>query len=673
MASQEIIDGHIANLKELKQKGGKAQDVLAYLADPEYNVTNDIAEQIFDDSEFRKTFIDTDANEARQLLGQGLLYGGGDEIEGLARAGYQSIVNNKPFYKTAARNIDEVRAENKLYQRARPYRSLGLQMIGSIPFGLKGAKRTATAQVPGILPRMFKSGLVGSGHGLLSGLLRSEGGLDEKGEIDFLGGLKKRASGGIAGATSGFIVGGGMPVVETFLGGAGRFLGNLTNIIPGVKNQSTRTAGAMMRRAMDDDELTSQAIRSRLRNMPSSARIPDTADPYSIAMRDLARYVATTQGGKAANKFLMERQAEQAPRLLEQVDKFLPTMSLDEYLEITSEQKRLDANQNYGDAYAKELEMTDELKSFLNNKKIQEAWSGAQDIAEYDGVDLSDAVEVRDGVTVFAKPTLESMDYIKRSLDDQVNTLYRAGATTKASVAKGLRNRLRDYLDRATADADGVSVYKQARSIYAGHAAAEEAAEEGRKFILRPATFNKRMLANFGSHQKEAFKVGVADALRSQILETGDQANALNKIFNSPAKRNRLRTAFDSDEQFALFEQAMRDEAQMAMTSTRAIQGSRSAPMLADQQAANNAIEAIGYVADPVSAFSNLLNQMMTGGPPSEEQAAELRRLLLDPANQEEALRLMNKGHPTMRRAASRIPPLLRNVLAQQSPRPLVE
>ena len=665
MASQEIIDGHIANLKELKRMGGKAQDVLAYLADPIYNVDKTTAEQIFRDPQFREAFIDTEANTARQAIGQGTLMGGGDELEGFIRG---LLPGN-----TVSKEIDMVRAENELYQRARPYKSLALQVAGGIPTGLVGTGRALARRGVGLLPRILEGGISGAKTGATSGFLRSEGGLDEEGKIDLLGGLQSRGIGAATGAGTGAVTGVSLPIIGDAVRAVGRGVGRVVGATPGLDSQTTRQAGRMMRTALDDDELTVPAIRRALSKMPAQARIPDTADQYSIAMRDLARFAATTQGGKAANRFLMERQAEQAPRLLEQVDKFLPTMSLDEYLEITSEQKRLDANQNYGDAYAQKLEMTDELKSFLNNKKIQEAWSGAQDIAEYDGVDLSDAVEVRDGGTVFAKPTLETMDYIKRSLDDQVNTLYRAGATTKASVAKGLRNRLRDYLDRATADADGVSVYKQARSIYAGHAAAEEAAEEGRKFILRPATFNKRMLANFGNHQKEAFKVGVADALRYQILETGDKADALNKIFNSPARRNRLRTAFDSDEQFALFEQAMRDEELMAMTSTRATQGSRTAPMLADQQAANNVSEAVGMLANPTEGIARILNELVDGSPPSEEVAAELRRLLLDPANQEEALRLMSRGNPTMRRTARRVPPLIRNVLAQQSPRPLVE
>ena len=337
MASQEIIDGHIANFKELKRNGGKAQDVLAYLADPIYKVDKTTAQQIFRDPQFREAFIDTEANTARQALGQGTLMGGGDELEGFIRG---LLPGN-----TVSKEIDMVRAENELYQRARPYKSLALQVAGGIPTGLYGTGRALARRGVGLLPRILEGGISGAKTGATSGFLRSEGGLDEEGKIDVLGGLQSRGIGAARGAGTGAVTGVSLPIIGDAVRAVGRGVGRVVGATPGLDSQTTRQAGRMMRTALDDDELTVPAIRRALSKMPAQARIPDTADQYSIAMRDLARFAATTQGGKAANKFLMERQAEQAPRLLEQVDKFLPTMSLDEYLEITSEQKRLDANQ----------------------------------------------------------------------------------------------------------------------------------------------------------------------------------------------------------------------------------------------------------------------------------------------------------------------------------------
>ena len=199
MASQEIIDGHIANLKELKRMGGKAQDVLAYLADPIYNVDKTTAEQIFRDPQFREAFIDTEANTARQAIGQGTLMGGGDELEGFIRG---LLPGN-----TVSKEIDMVRAENELYQRARPYKSLALQVAGGIPTGLVGTGRALARRGVGLLPRILEGGLSGAKTGATSGFLRSEGGLDEEGKIDVLGGLQSRGIGAATGAGTGAVTG----------------------------------------------------------------------------------------------------------------------------------------------------------------------------------------------------------------------------------------------------------------------------------------------------------------------------------------------------------------------------------------------------------------------------------------------------------------------------------
>ena len=653
MVNKKEVEVHIRNLNKVKAAGLGAEGALDYLS--EYKVTKETAQAIYDHPEFRKAFIDTDANVARQTLGQGTALGFGDELEGFGRGVMSYFRDDKPFGQAVSEGIDQARAANELYQRARPYKATALQVAGGAPTGLLGMGRAALMRGAALVPRIIQSTKEGAKFGAVSGLGRGEGGFD-------MPGLQSRGLSGLVGAGTGAMVGAGVPVVGDITRGALNLAGKF---VPG--SQVKRQAGRLLRRGMDDDDITVPAIREALSRMPATARIPDAPDRFSIGLRDLARHAATTSGGKAAHRFLAERNEDQARRALEQVDRFLPTQSLNDYLEETTMLRRESANRDYGDAYKQDLEMTEELKGFLKNKKIQEAWSGAQDIMEYDGVDLSDAVQVSDGQTIFTKPTLELMDYIKQSLDDQVNSLYSAGQSTRAGRAKMLRNNLRDYLDSVN------PAYKEARSVYAGHSAAMEAAEEGKKFVLRPGTFDQGMLAKFGDHEMESFRVGVADALRFQINNTPDGGDAVAKIFNNPAKRDRLRTAFASDEDFAAFARAIEDERQMALTSARATTGSRTAPMLSDADAAQDLSDAGDLATGGGGAIARLVMQGMREGAPSDQVAAELRRLLLDPANQEEALQLMAKGSPMVRRRATQAPALLRNVLAQQSPRPLVE
>ena len=661
MVNKKEVETHIRNLNKVKAAGLGAEGALDYLS--EYKVTKETAQAIYDHPEFRKAFIDTDANVARQTLGQGTALGFGDELEGLGRGVMSYFRDDKPFGQAVSKGIDQARAENELYQRARPYSATALQVAGGVPTGLLGIGRAAAMRGAGLVPRIIEGAKEGAKFGFAGGFGRGEGGLTDQGDVDAMAGIQSRGLSGAVGAGTGAAVGAGVPVVGDLSRGAMNLVGQ---VAPG--SQVKRQAGTLMRRGMDDDQITVPAIREALSRMPATARIPDAPDRFSIGLRDLARHAATTSGGKAAHRFLAERNEDQARRALEQVERFLPTQSLNDYLEETTMLRRESANRDYGDAYKQDLEMTEELKGFLKNKKIQEAWSGAQDIMEYDGVDLSDAVQVSDGKTIFTKPTLELMDYIKQSLDDQVNSLYSAGQSTRAGRAKMLRNNLRDYLDSVN------DSYREARSVYAGHSAAMEAAEEGKKFVLRPGTFDQGMLAKFGDHEMESFRVGVADALRSQINNTPDGGDAVAKIFNNPAKRDRLRTAFASDEDFSAFAQAMEDERQMALTSARATTGSRTAPMLSDADAAQDLSDATDLATTGGgSAIARLVMQGMRQGAPSDEVAAELRRLLLDPANQEEALKLMAKGSPMVRRGATRTPAILGNVLAQQSPRPFIE
>lgn len=650
------IQQHIDHLEDIRdqnvQRGLESEtkkDILAYLG--EYKVTNAEAKKIM-------AIVNAapGANVLRQAIGQGTLFGFGDELEGLGRGLYEGLTTDKPYGEAISSNIDKARADIKNYESIYPYKSTALQVGGGLLTGLAGSGRAAAMRGAALLPRMLQGAKTGAAHGTLSGAGRGEG------NVLTPEGLLSRGLSAGTGTLTGAGVGAGAPVVGDILRGAGRFLGGIP--IPKVPSQAKRQAGRVMRRALDDDEITVPAIRAALSKMPAKARIPDTADVYSTGMRDLARHAATTSGGKAAHRFLAERHAEQAPRLLEQVDRFLPTQSLNDYLEETTAQRSGDASRQYGEAYAKELEMSDELKYFLSHPKIKQAWGDAKSLAEWEDIDLGEAVERLPGGTTYARPTLQVMDYIKQSLDGQVNRLYSGGDSTEGSKAKLFRNKLRDFLDAA------VPEYKEARSIYAGHSAAMEAAAEGRKFILTPRTFDQKMLKDFGDHEMQSFRVGVADALRLQINESGDKADALNKIFNSPNKRTRLRTAFNNDEEFAAFEEAMRHEEQMALTSSRAISGSRTASMLSD---ATDAGDAAGALLDPVGTIGRMVQQAMKEGAPSDEVAAELYRLLLLPENQEEALKLMSKGSPAVRRNVARVPAILSNVLAQQSPRAIVE
>ena len=629
MAKKTIRD-HIINLEGLREQGATKKDIRDYLLDE--GVTEKEAKDL-------QTIIQssTTANRLRQLA-QGLTFGFGDEIEGSIRSLFGGGTRDE--------EIDKARAQVKAYEDLLPYESMGLQIAGGLPSGLLGAGRAAVGSGARMIPKIFRGASAGTVHGGLSGAGRAEGGLDE------------RLEGAKTGAKFGAVTGAAFPVVTSALKGG---LGLLGRTVAPTTTKNIQ-ANMMLRRAMDDDALTPDLIRKGLTQLPAKlGRIPDVAGKRANALRDLTRAAIAQQGQKGGAKFLGERQDEAGMRALESVDTNLANEGLDDFIDRTENERRLLAKKNYGNAYAQELKLTDDLKVFFNNKKIQNAFEGAKDLAEWEGINLDNLVEKIDGGIKFTKPTLELMDFIKQSLDDRVNELYKAGKSTAATKAKTLRNDFRDYLDAA------VPEYKKARSDYAGASAAMEAANIGRDFIEKPKKISTRILNNFGNHEKEAFQVGVAEALRYKIMNTDEGLNVAKKLFNKPEIKKRLRLAFTDDASFKKFEQDMNNEIQMFQTGERGLGGSPTKRIEMDVDALK-----VRQAANDLANMNvgNLVGNLFGESPDAPEEVnARISELLLDKAKEEEALKILSRGSPALRNTGSRIPSILRNVLSQQSQR----
>ena len=659
------------NLKEYSKAGKSKSFINEFLK--KQNVTPSEAKELMKTPAFLNAKVEKGqinrANVLRQALGQGAAYGFGDEIEGAVTGTGRYLADQarglfggaKPtlgFVDSVYGDIDRVRAENEAFRKANPYLTTALQVGGGALTGPLGAGRAAARNAAaGLVPKVVRGMGRGALQGGLSGFGRAEG------DLTSLEGLQKRGLGLVTGAGTGAVVGGGMPLVQE---GSRAILDSTFGNLPGA---STRQAGRDIRRGADDDEVTAQMLKSRLSKMPSQAIIPDATSRHQNALRDIYRRAALTSGGKRGSTLMSIRQEGdletgvpgQGERMLGYINTLSPEIDLKKYLRDQKNLRRTQANQNYGDAYSAELQMTDELKRLLGNKKLQEQWSGAQELMKFDDIDLPNAVQEIEGGTIFAKPTLEIMDYIKQSMDDKVGELYKSGQSQKAG-------RMRDLRDDLIAELDNQSdAYKEARSVYAGTSAVMEAAELGDALVTNPKAFDTDHFDSLGEHELAGFRIGVANAYRLGIRGTSKDKDNVKKLFNNDLKRTILIKAFGDTETFAAFEKAVKDEEQMFLTGSRVLTGSRTEPMRMDEG------------AQALSAFDGGLNQLIASlviggeGAPADEVASETIRLLSDPASQEEALRRMDQGSPVIRRNVSQIPIILQNILAQQSPRPFIE
>jgi hypothetical protein len=98
--------------------------------------------------------------------------------------------------------------------------------------------------------------------------------------------------------------------------------------------------------------------------------------------------------------------------------------------------------------------------------------------------------------------------------------------------------------------------------------------------------------------EKEAFKIGAADALRNKIGAAGFTQNALLKFFSSRDQLANLRAAFDNDEQFAAFRTAMFAEARKRSTYNIVTGNSSTAKQLADMADAGGLQDTVNFARD---------------------------------------------------------------------------
>ena len=147
-------------------------------------------------------------------------------------------------------------------------------------------------------------------------------------------------------------------------------------------------------------------------------------------------------------------------------------------------------------------------------------------------------------------------------------------------------------------------------------------------------------------------------------MNTDEGLNVAKKLFNKPEIKKRLRLAFTDEASFKKFEQDMNNEIQMFQTGERGLGGSPTKRIEMD-------VDALGVVNDLVNMnVSNLVGTLFGESPDAPEEVnARISELLLDKAKEEEALKILSSGSPALRKAGSKIPSILRNVLSQQSQR----
>ena len=521
-----------------------------------------------------ETNDDVTAGNVARAVGQGLTLGFGDEIEAGLRTGFGFLGDYDKTVKDIRQDINQFRDTNAPL-------ALGLELGGGLLTGGLGAGRVATSALGRkILEKAGTTGLgatIGVGEGAIAGAGSADGDLGDRA----VGALGGGALGGAFGAT--------LPSVIN-LGGKAL---NRGAYAVGLKSDDAIQKGADQKalQALNRSNLTPQDIQKSL----DEATIPDTmiVDVGGEGTRRLGRASANVSGEGAdiATKALDERQLGLGDQIADDVSNVLGgNKSATEALEEIADRQKLNANKDYDRAFnlnGKPVTVSsDKLKGFSNLPAFDEAFDQARNLAKLDGFSFPDKIN---DFSKQADFSLKELHYIKMGVDEVLGLAKRGNSKTSIGrgIQKGLNQKRAEFIkiiDDASPKVNGESAYKVARNKFAGDAKMAEAVEEGEKFFNYKPEELDRIIGKMSNSEKEAFRIGVVEALKKKVETTRDLADAGKRIFGNERQRNQLKATFPDTKSFELFKKRMMERANQTITRSRTgvNQGSRTAPLMDD-------------------------------------------------------------------------------------------
>jgi hypothetical protein len=538
----------------------------------------------------------------------------------------------------ASQNV--MRQDQERFGRERPAQNIAANLLGATAFGPAGG-----AAAPSLL-RMAGQGVVEGG--IYGGAASERPALERGGDV-----LQGAALGGVLAPVASVVA---RPVINNVLAPVGRSIARPIAAlgesmgVPGAADMSRRLAPNVLEGAVD---------RYGARFNPDAGVLTQRADERAAqglettfvdlmdeGQRGLGRALATRQTparqvvrefaeGRAEN--LPDRMAMQARRTMSN-DPRSPAEIRDQL----AASGRREAAPLYEAAYAEPFTPTPVIEDILSRPAGRAALERAARIAANEGRDpnsigliVSDA-----GPVAVRSPTMQTMDYVKRGLDDVLEgyrdrTTGRMTLDTEGRAIEGLRREFRDELDQIN------PAYGAARAAHADTAALQRATELGETFLSMEADEFSRQASLLNPAERE---VAVAAARRAVERGAGTQGAA-------PGVAQRLASGREQNMRNAALlenpipmQDAMRAEREgvMAARSINPGAGSPTAPALSDQaQAGLSVASAVGSAMNGnLRGSVGALGRLVRLGY-SDQEANALMTAAIDPNRTREVIDML--------------------------------
>jgi hypothetical protein len=557
------------------------------------------------------------------------------------------------------------------YAAEHPYLSGGAGVLGSLA-AVAPAIGGAAAALPSLGRQILSGAGLGAGAGAATAASETERSLiDEPGA----------AAGDIGrGLAAGGAIGAAAPVVGAV---GGRLMSPLARALStnAVENQAVRVIGGRVGEDVAARGQDIPSLQTAIAGVPAGKpmTLVDLGDPNLQALGGkIARQPG--EGRAIALNAFGDRTGEAASRIVADIDQGISPLTGYDAQQTLLAQRKAAAAPAYDRFYQAPPLNPDvmapggDLAKLLQRPSMQDATRRALRIAQEEGRDPASL-----GITfnaagdpVFERvPSWQTLDYVKRGLDDHLDQWPRNPFTGKLELdengraALGTQRAFVGFVDKNNPE------YAAAREAWAGPSAALGALKQGEKFrTLGPQQITDT-IAGFSPSEREFYRIGAADALRQGATATGDVrgligSNAANQR-GASRLTEQLRPLFTDDAAFERFVGRAQSEAKMLETQARVIGGSPTAARVAEDAGGVGGVVAplaasiSGFAAgEPVLGGTQLatalgrLARLPEINAPSVNAAIARRLYSTDPAIQQETLaRLLALPSPAGMRIAA--------------------
>ncbi len=598
-------------------------------------------------SEFAKMQPETSTlSAAAQGAGQGITFGFSDEIEGGARALYDTLVGGKDFSKSYDKRVATARQRLRRAQETNPYAFYGAELGSAflVPGGLAKAgigslSRAAARQALG--RRMRQGALEGAAYGAAYGAGTGEG-----------------VEGRLSGAATGGLIGGGvgavLPGAVDLAGAAVRGVAQPIRSITRPRRVAAEKYGEAVARdlggsnTVKDFDVAAQRMATRASKVaPDSPMM--SMDLAGENTRRLVRQAADMPSDRvqALNRRLDTRQSNQVSRIENDLANAIgdPKEFASTVGSITRAREAA-AKPAFDKAMAREIRFPANMTEFFNRPTMKGIIKNVEK-------SLADR-----GLEPNSQNAMQIVHRVKMELDKQIGAAKRAktmgtsGAGWDLSDLMSLKKTLVGYVRKANPD------YGRALDQYAGSSALQGALEDGFTNALKmPVEDIPGVLKGMSQSERSMWRLGAARAMAGKA-RTGNRMNDRTRsVFGSPDMDMRLKAIAPDRKTRRRFQRRLVEEAQMAKSRAAVQGGSKTSQNLIQSDEAGKAVGAV-----------NAAGQAMTG------RLGPIMSVLEGAANRVSGLNPQVAGHILDNAMYSpKVPlgPYVQNAITEASKRPL--